>query len=115
MPVLTFSAPYLGRVCPSAVPVVIAAQVAAMSLGAVVEGFFIRPALMWRENSFWLALRSNPEAVGGWLAMVVALGVLVAIRYVPAPSAASHRGESRGRHRNQVETVNFLTTPLIAA
>ena len=26
--------------------------------------------------------------VGGWLAMVVALGVLVAIRYVPAPSAA---------------------------
>ena len=42
---------------------------------------------MWRENSFWLALRTNPEAVGGWLAMVVALGVLVAIRYVPAPPA----------------------------
>jgi alpha-1,2-mannosyltransferase len=92
VPVLTLSAVYLGRVSRRLIPIVIAVQVAALSLGAVVEGFFIRPALMWRENSFWLALRTNPEAVGGWLAMVVALGALVAIRYVPAPSPAHPDG-----------------------
>ena len=42
VPVLTLSAVYLGRVSRRLIPIVIAAQVAAMSLGAVVEGFFIR-------------------------------------------------------------------------
>ncbi len=87
LPMLALSAPYLGRIARRALPVVIAVQVAAMSLGAVVEGFFIRPGLMWRENSYWLALRSNPSVVGLWLGLCVVIGLWVAVRYVPPPAS----------------------------
>ena len=87
VPMLTLSAPFLGKLARRLLPVVIAVQIAAMGLGAMVEeGFFMPRNLMWRENSFWVALRVNPEFVGGWLLLWITVGLLVAIRYVPMPA-----------------------------
>jgi hypothetical protein len=87
VPALTFSAPYLGRVTRRLVPIVIAVQVAAFTLGAMVEAYFVDVDDVWKDNSFWLALRYNPGVVGGMLAIFVAIGLLVAIRYIPASPA----------------------------
>ena len=92
MPALCFSAPYLGKLARRLAPILIALQVAAMMIGALVEGFFVRPSLVWRENSFWLALRFNPEVVGGWLALLLFIGILVAVRFVPSPLTGQPQG-----------------------
>lgn len=85
VPALTFAAPALGRIARSSLPVVAAVQIAAFTLGATLEAYFVPIERVWRDNGFWLALRYNPEIVGGWLAVCVAIGVLVSVRYMPYP------------------------------
>lgn len=82
-PALILAAPRLGRAGRLAVPVVIAAQFAAFTLGATLEAYFVDLDDVWTDNSFWLALRYNPEIVGSWLAVCIAAGILVAVRFVP--------------------------------
>jgi hypothetical protein len=94
VPALTFSAPHLGRFARRVVPVVLAVQVAAFTIGAMLEAYFVDLDDVWRDNSFWLALRYNPEVVGGWLAFCLAIGVLAAIRYVPPEEVAEPEFES---------------------
>jgi len=84
VPALVFSAPYLGRLARSLVPVVVAVQFATLSIGAFIEGMFIPPEDFWRDNSFWHALLYMPEVLGAWLLLAVGVGVVVAIRYVPS-------------------------------
>lgn len=84
-PALVLSAPWLGRAGRLLVPVVVAAQVAAFTLGAVAEGFFVPLDQVWTDNGFWLALRTSPSVVGAWLAICLAVGLVVAVRYVPSP------------------------------
>jgi alpha-1,2-mannosyltransferase len=89
VPALTFTAPYLGRIARPLMPVVIAAQFAAFTVGAIFEAYFVDLDEVWTDNSFWLALRHNPEVLGGWLAIAVAVGALVSVRYMPRPPSST--------------------------
>jgi hypothetical protein len=89
VPALVFSAPHLGRVARHLVPIVVAVQFAAFTIGATLEAYFVDLDYVWTDNSFWLALRHNPTVVGGWLAIAVAIGALVSIRYIPRPSPST--------------------------
>lgn len=79
VPVLAFSIRRLGRPARWLAPPVIAAQVAAITIGSVVEAYFLPIDKMWTDNSFWLALRFQPGVVGVWLALCLAVGVLVSV------------------------------------
>jgi hypothetical protein len=76
---LVFSIPMLGRWARLLVPVLISAQVAAMTIGAINEAYFIKLDRIWSDNGFWVALRFQPGVVGVWLALCLALGVLVSV------------------------------------
>lgn len=73
IPLLIFATPWLGSVARRALPILLAVQFAAMSIGAVKEGFFLDLEHMWTDNSFWFALRTNPELVGVWLVVCLAI------------------------------------------
>lgn len=89
VPAVVFSVPRLGRWARLLVPVLLSAQVAAVTIGAINEAYFIKLDRMWSDNSFWVALRFQPGVVGVWLALCLALGVLVSVmvnrRRVVAP------------------------------
>jgi alpha-1,2-mannosyltransferase len=94
VPALAFTAPSLGRISRRLVPVVIALQFAAFAVGATFESFFIGPDEVWRSNSFWLALRHNPDVLGAWLALTLGAGWAVA-RRLSVPSDELSRREIR--------------------
>ena len=54
---------------------VLALQLAAFSVGAVSEGFFVSRGRLWRDNSFWLALRTFP-GLWAWVGLMLVVGVL---------------------------------------
>jgi hypothetical protein len=79
VPIMTFSVRRLGVVARWLLPPVIGAQVAAISIGAINESYFVPMDQMWTENSFMLALRFQPGLVGVWLGLCVVIGVLVSV------------------------------------
>jgi alpha-1,2-mannosyltransferase len=97
IPCLTLSAPYLGRVARALVAPVTAVQLAAITLGAALEGAFVPLDDVWTDNSFWLALRHEPMLLGGWLAVCLIVGVLATLRYVPAATPSPDQEDARGR------------------
>ncbi len=113
-PMLIFAAPKLGSIARRLVPVIAAVQIAAFTLGATVEGLFVPLEDVWHDNSFWLALRYNPGAVGAWLAFAVLLGAFVSLRYVPSPSpreaSAADEEHAFGRLRETVKIRTDVTS-----
>lgn len=91
-PLLVFSAPFLGQLARRAVPVVVAVQFAALTVGAANEGFFLGPDSVWSDNGFWFALRHNPAVLGPWLLLCTVIGIFVALRFVPTkvPQVLEH-------------------------
>ncbi len=78
-PALALSLPHMGRIARAVVPPVVMAQFAAITIGATVEAFFVPFENVWTDNSFWLALRHQPDLVGSWLAICLAVGVLASV------------------------------------
>ncbi len=56
-----------------AICVLVVLQFAAISLGAVTNGFQLPLESAWTDNSFWAALRSNPEVILVWTALCCAV------------------------------------------
>jgi alpha-1,2-mannosyltransferase len=79
VPLLAFSVKEMRRPARWLAPPLIAAQVAAMTIGSVVEAYFIPIDKMWTDNSFWLSLRFQPGVVGVWLGLCIAVGALVSV------------------------------------
>jgi len=79
VPALVFAAPQLGRWARLLMPVALSAQVAAVTIGAINEAYFIYLGHMWDDNGFWVALRYQPGVVGVWLALCLVVGVLVSV------------------------------------
>jgi alpha-1,2-mannosyltransferase len=79
VPALVLSVPRLGRPARWLLPPVLALQVAAVSIGAINESYFIEVERNWVDNSFWVALRYQPGVVGVWLLLCLALGLLVTV------------------------------------
>lgn len=67
-----------------AVCVLATVQLAAISLGAVTNGFALPLEYAWKDNEFWVALRLNPAVVLVWSALCGAI-VVVAMRVLRAP------------------------------
>ena len=79
VPALVFSVRRLGPVARCVIPPVLAAQVAAISIGSVNEAYFLQVSRVWNDNGFWVALRYQPDVVGGWLAILLAMGILISV------------------------------------
>lgn len=97
VPVLVLSAPYLGPVARRLAPVAIAVQLAAFTIGATLEAYFVDLDDVWTDNSFWLALRYNPGVVGSWLTFAIVIGALVGLRYIPPPPTTEEPRAERDR------------------
>jgi hypothetical protein len=65
------ASPWVRRIA----PLVVAAQAAAFSLGAVADSLFLPEARAWTDNAFAFALRTYPGAIA-WLALFLLAGVL---------------------------------------
>jgi alpha-1,2-mannosyltransferase len=91
VPAFAFAVPHLGSLARRLLPILLALQVATISVGALTEGFFVPPESMWRENAFWLALRNNPELLSAYLALALTIGAAVAFRRT---AATDNRGQS---------------------
>jgi alpha-1,2-mannosyltransferase len=79
VPAFVLAAPRAGRVARWLAPPVIALQVAAISIGAINEAYFIKMERLWGENQFWIALRYQPSLVGTWTVLLLLVGVLVSV------------------------------------
>jgi alpha-1,2-mannosyltransferase len=94
VPALVFAVPKLGRSARLLVPVLLSAQVAAVTIGAINEAYFIYLNRMWSDNSFWVALRFQPDVVGVWTGLCLAVGVLVSLMINRALASASDYAET---------------------
>lgn len=74
-PAFALSAVRMGRVAQALVGPLLALQFAAISVGAMSDGFFVLRADAWVDNSYWLALRHVP-LVWAWTVIAVLMGVL---------------------------------------
>jgi alpha-1,2-mannosyltransferase len=74
-PAFVLSAQRAGSVARALLGPVLAVQVAAITVGAVSEGFYVRREDAWSQNGFWLALTHVPE-VWVWLAIMLTVGML---------------------------------------
>lgn len=75
VPAMALSAPRMGRWARALFGPVVGLQLAAITLGAVSEGFLVLQADVWRDNSLALALRHFPM-LWGYLALMVLVGYL---------------------------------------
>ena len=78
-PALALSLPRLGTAGRILAPPVVAAQFAAITIGALVEGFFVPMDRVWTDNGFWVALRHQPALVGSWLGICIAAGLFASM------------------------------------
>ena len=77
VPALAVSASRMGRSARCLFGPILGLQLAAISLGAIKDTFYVSVTSVWSDNSFWLALRSYPMVVGTWLAMFLVVGALM--------------------------------------
>lgn len=82
VPALAFCLPYAGRWARGALPVVIATQFAAFSLGATTNAYFVHIDDVWVDNSLWVLARLEPALATAWftLCIGVGLGIATALR-----------------------------------
>jgi alpha-1,2-mannosyltransferase len=79
-PLFAFAVHRVGRIGQMVLPVVLAVQFAAFSLGAVVQGAWVEPSEVWTHNGFVLMLALVPAAAGSWLGICVLAGVLTSAK-----------------------------------
>ena len=79
-PLLAFAVHRTGRIGRTMLPVLIAVQFAAFSLGALFEGPWVEPSQVWTTNGFVLMLRLQPVAAGSWLLVCLLVGAVAAVR-----------------------------------
>jgi alpha-1,2-mannosyltransferase len=79
-PMLAFSLHRAGRVARALLPVVVAVQVAAFALGAVIQGAWVLPRQVWTHNGFLETFRFGPVIVSSWLVACILVGVVVSVR-----------------------------------
>lgn len=87
-PALALSAARAGRIARGLLPAVLAAQFAALTLGAIDQGFYVRVEDVWSDNSFWLALRHEPVVLGAWMAICVGIAVVGRMVWRRRPGSA---------------------------
>lgn len=78
-PALVLSLAKVGRVARLLAPPVIGLQFAAITLGATSEGFFVLIDNVWKDNSFWLALRDQPIVTGIFAGFFMLGGVAASV------------------------------------
>lgn len=92
VPAFVMSVPAAGRIARWLAPPVIALQVAAVSIGAVNEAYFLLPDTFWHDNQFWVAMRFQPDLVGVWTGLLLLVGILVSVMVNRGRSAAPAAG-----------------------
>jgi alpha-1,2-mannosyltransferase len=75
-PAYIFCARHVGAAARSLLGPVVGLQFAAISIGAMANGFFVPRTHAWHDNSFALVLRTHPE-VWTWLVLCVVIGALL--------------------------------------
>ena len=85
VPLIAFSLRDMGRVARLLAPPVVALQVAAIAIGALLEAYFLPVQQMWHDNSFWVALRYQPSVVGVGTGMCLLVGGLVSVMIARSP------------------------------
>ena len=81
-PALALSVRATGTWVRTALGPILGLQFAAIALGATVNGFYRREDRVWTDNSFWLALRTQPIAVGSLTATCVLVGLALSLYWV---------------------------------
>ncbi len=60
---------------------VLAVQGSAILLGSISEGWFVLREDAWTDNSWWLALRSEPLLIGIWTTLAAVIGILATVSW----------------------------------
>lgn len=80
VPALAVSLPFAGSLARRVLPVVIAGQFAAFSLGSTVTQYFVHIDNVWRDNSLWMLAREQPIAVATWFGFCIGTAIVAAAR-----------------------------------
>ena len=90
-PLFALSIHRLGRFGRLALPVVLAVQFAAFSLGASVEGAWVQPREVWTHNGFIEAFRIQPAITGPWLVICLVVGLAISLHVIRAELSTGGR------------------------
>ena len=75
LPVLAFSAAWVGRLGRVGLPVVVAVQTAMIAVGAATPALFVAATEVWRDNAYLMAVRGLPGPMVLWTVACALLGL----------------------------------------
>lgn len=102
VPALAVAATRLGALGRLTAVLLSSVQVAAISVGALLEGFYVDIGDVWVDNALLVAVRERPEQVPVWIAfcLLLATAIMLGVRVLPAERLVRDRDVDSGRRQS---------------